>query len=76
MVAVSELFRSGFFGLFQHLAQWSGAPWAADLAEGVKKAHALGFGLLVVLVILFLPNGIVGDWRKIQRFFRFRWGGE
>jgi branched-chain amino acid transport system permease protein len=75
MVAVSELFRSGFFGLFQHLATWSGSPLAADLSDGVRKAHALGFGLLVVLVILFLPNGIVGDWKKIQRLCRCRWGG-
>jgi branched-chain amino acid transport system permease protein len=76
MVAVSELFRSGFFGLFQHLAEWSGSPLVADLSEGVRKGHALGFGILVILVILYLPNGIVGDWRKIQRFCRFRWGRE
>jgi ABC-type branched-subunit amino acid transport system permease subunit len=25
----------------------------------------LGFGILVVLVILLLPNGVVGDWDKL-----------
>jgi len=29
----------------------------------------LGFGVLVVVVILVLPNGIVGDWPKIKRRF-------
>jgi branched-chain amino acid transport system permease protein len=27
----------------------------------------LGFGILVIVVILYLPNGVVGDWKKIQR---------
>lgn len=52
MVGLQETFRSAFFGL---------APaWTSE-------AHALAFGLLVIFVILFLPNGIVGDWKKIQR---------
>lgn len=52
MVGLQETFRSAFFGL---------APaWTS-------QAHALVFGLLVILVILFLPNGLVGDWRKITR---------
>lgn len=52
MVGLQETFRSAFFGL---------APsWTSE-------AHALVFGLLVIFVILFLPNGIVGDWSKIKR---------
>ena len=35
------------------------------LAKTISHAHVLGFGILVVLVILYLPNGIVGDWKKI-----------
>jgi branched-chain amino acid transport system permease protein len=35
--------------------------------EVVQHAHVLVFGILVVVVILFLPNGIVGDWEKIRR---------
>jgi branched-chain amino acid transport system permease protein len=52
MVGLQETFRSAFFGL---------APaWTS-------QAHALVFGLLVIFVILFLPNGVVGDWAKIKR---------
>jgi branched-chain amino acid transport system permease protein len=52
MVGLQETFRSAFFGL---------APaWTSE-------AHILVFGLLVIFVILFLPNGIVGDWAKIKR---------
>jgi branched-chain amino acid transport system permease protein len=52
MVGVQETFRSAFFGL---------AP------EWTSQAHALVFGLLVIFVIMFLANGIVGDWGKIKR---------
>jgi branched-chain amino acid transport system permease protein len=58
MVGVQETFRSAFFGL---------AP------KWISQAHALVFGLLVIFVILFLANGVVGDWEKIKRtVFRIR----
>lgn len=53
MVGVQETFRSAFFGL---------AP------KWVSHAHALVFGLLVIFVIMFLANGVVGDWGKIKRY--------
>jgi branched-chain amino acid transport system permease protein len=61
MVGLQETFRSAIFGL---------APaWTSE-------AHALVFGLLVIFVILFLPNGIVGDWSKIKRnVFRIKSSG-
>jgi len=52
MVGLQETFRSSFFGL---------AP------KWISQAHALVFGLLVIFVIMFLANGIVGDWPKIKR---------
>ena len=52
MVLVQETFRSSFFGL---LPRW------------VSESHVLVFGLLVIFVILFMANGVVGDWPKIQR---------
>jgi branched-chain amino acid transport system permease protein len=52
MVGIQEMFRSAFFGL---------AP------KWISQAHALVFGLLVIFVIMFLANGIVGDWAKIKR---------
>jgi branched-chain amino acid transport system permease protein len=51
MVLLQETFRSAFFGL---------AP------KWVSQGHALVFGLLVIFVIMFLANGIVGDWKKIK----------
>ena len=52
MIGLQETFRSSFFGL---------AP------KWTSQAHALVFGLLVIFVIMFLANGIVGDWEKIRR---------
>jgi branched-chain amino acid transport system permease protein len=54
MVLLQETFRSSFFGL---------AP------RWVSEGHVLVFGLLVIFVIRYLANGIVGDWSKIQRLW-------
>ncbi|MFH1090337.1 MAG: branched-chain amino acid ABC transporter permease [Pseudomonadota bacterium] len=69
MVAVSELFRTSGFGLMKYLAGLTGLTALQTLTKYVSQAHVLSFGLLVVVVILFLPNGVVGDWRKIVRPF-------
>ena len=67
MVAVSEVFRTGGFGLLEGLTKATGSKFMAVITSQVKAAHVLSFGLLVVLVILLLPNGIVGDWDKLKR---------
>ncbi len=67
MVTVQELFRSGFFGLLKFLAKVTGSGTIGSIAEAITGAHVLGFGILVVVVILVLPNGIVGDWPKIRK---------
>ncbi|MEJ5300967.1 MAG: branched-chain amino acid ABC transporter permease [Thermodesulforhabdaceae bacterium] len=54
MVWLQETFRSSIFGL---------AP------RWVSEAHVLAFGILVIIVIRYLPNGIIGDWHKIANFF-------
>jgi branched-chain amino acid transport system permease protein len=69
MVAVHEFFRTGFFGFFKGLAALSGSDLLKVVAKYISHAHVLGFGILVVLVILLLPNGIVGDWNKIVGTF-------
>lgn len=69
MVAVHEFFRTGFFGFFKGLATITGSHFLNATAKYIGQAHVLGFGILVVLVILLLPNGIVGDWRKIVGIF-------
>jgi branched-chain amino acid transport system permease protein len=67
MVAVGEVFRSGGFGVLTTLAAKTGSPFMSVLAKYVSEAHVLSFGLLVVFVILFLPNGIVGDWARVKK---------
>lgn len=65
MVTVHEFFRTGFFGLFKAIAALTDFAAVDAAAKIISQAHVLGFGILVVLVILLLPNGIVGDWAKI-----------
>ncbi len=38
----------------------------------IKEVHVLVFALIVVLIIVFLPDGIIGEWDKVMRFFGFR----
>jgi len=54
MVLLQETFRSSFFGL---LPKW------------VSEGHVLVFGVLVIFVIRYMANGIVGDWSKIKRIW-------
>jgi len=58
--------------------QWGpfvGAVIMVLLQEMVRSVESLGalhmaiFGLLLIFIIIFLPNGIVGDLSKIKRFF-------
>ena len=67
MVAFQEFFRTGFFGLFEYLGEATGSSAFKSLSGAIHQAHVLGFGILVIVVILYLPNGIVGDWEKIKR---------
>ncbi|MDQ7784699.1 MAG: branched-chain amino acid ABC transporter permease [Desulfomonilaceae bacterium] len=67
MVAVSEVFRTGGFGLLEKLTAATGSPVMVLVTKYIKEAHVLTFGLLVIFVILFLPNGVVGGWRKSRR---------
>jgi branched-chain amino acid transport system permease protein len=67
MVAFQEIFRTGFFGLFDYLGKATGSSAFTSLSDAIHKAHVLGFGILVIVVILYLPNGVVGDWEKIKR---------
>jgi branched-chain amino acid transport system permease protein len=53
-----------------------GALIMVFLAEIVRSAPKIGaahqtiFGILLILIIMFLPNGIVGDYRKLIRLFK------
>jgi branched-chain amino acid transport system permease protein len=39
---------------------------------GLGAAHQTLFGILLIFIIIFLPNGIVGDFRKIMKIFKPR----
>jgi branched-chain amino acid transport system permease protein len=39
---------------------------------GLGAAHQTLFGVLLIFIIIFLPNGIVGDFRKIVKLFKPR----
>ncbi|NOY63991.1 MAG: branched-chain amino acid ABC transporter permease [Nitrospirae bacterium] len=54
-----------------------GAVIMVILAEFIRSLPRLGsahqtlFGILLILIIIFLPNGIVGDFSKLKRIFGF-----
>jgi branched-chain amino acid transport system permease protein len=46
----------------------------AELIRSIPKlgaAHHTLFGILLIVIIIFLPNGIVGDLPKLRKIFRF-----
>jgi branched-chain amino acid transport system permease protein len=53
-----------------------GALIMVFLAEIVRSAPKIGaahqtiFGVLLILIIIFLPNGVVGDYRKLFKIFK------
>jgi branched-chain amino acid transport system permease protein len=57
-----------------------GAVIMVFLAEEIRSipyigaAHQTIFGIILILIIMFLPNGIVGDFRKLVKPFRGRKG--
>jgi branched-chain amino acid transport system permease protein len=69
MVAVQEIFRTGGFGLISAVGKFTGWSFMNVVVKYISEAHVLSFGILVIAVILFLPNGIVGDWQVIKRAF-------
>ena len=57
-----------------------GAVIMVFLAEEIRSlpyigaAHQTIFGIILIFIIMFLPNGIVGDFRKLLRPFRAKKG--
>ena len=35
----------------------------------IGAAHQTLFGVLLIIIVIFLPNGVVGDFGKIRRLF-------
>jgi branched-chain amino acid transport system permease protein len=44
------------------------AEWVRSIPK-LGAAHMTVFGVLLILMIIFLPNGLVGDFGKIRRLF-------
>lgn len=44
------------------------------LALKVADMHLVVFGVLFILVVLFMPGGFVGAWRKARKTIGKRWG--
>lgn len=70
MVALQEVFRTAGFGALQALTEAMGGGFMTVVTKYVSQAHVLAFGVLVVVVIMNLPNGVVGDWARLKRAFR------
>ncbi len=57
-----------------------GALIMVFLAEVIRSlpqigaAHQTIFGIILIFIIMFLPNGIVGDYRKLLKLFKGRKG--
>jgi len=44
----------------------------AEMIRSLPKlgtAHHTFFGILLIVIIIYLPNGIVGDFAKIRKLF-------
>lgn len=70
MVALQEIFRTAGFGGLKALSDAMGGGFMTVVTKYVSQAHVLAFGILVVVVIMNLPNGVVGDWARLKRVFR------
>lgn len=68
-------------GVATYWGPFVGAVIMVLLAEYVRSMPGLGaahqtlFGILLIVIIIFLPNGIVGDFRKIRKIFTFQKAG-
>jgi len=46
------------------------------LALKAAEMHLIIFGVLFILVVLFLPDGLIGAWGKVRKALGRRWGPE
>ncbi len=63
-------------GVATQYGPFVGAVIMVLLAEGIRSVPGLGaahqtlFGILLIVIIIFLPNGIVGDYGKLKKMIR------
>ena len=69
-------------GVATYLGPVIGAVIMVFLAEvirsmpGIGAAHQTLFGILLIFIIIYLPNGIAGDYQKLLRFLKQRVNSE
>jgi branched-chain amino acid transport system permease protein len=63
-------------GVATFFGPWVGAVIMVILAEWIRSLPVIGtgyqtlFGVLLIVIIIYLPNGLVGDFPKIKRLFK------
>ena len=69
VVALSEALRSNLLvqGIFAMGLVKPDSATGSFLSEQLSHAHVLIYGVIVVLVIMFMPQGVLGFVRKISR---------
>jgi len=67
LVPLSEALRANIFSdvLFKLGILQEGSPVGTFFKDNLAHAHALIYGILVVIVILFMPDGVLGFARKL-----------
>jgi len=67
LVPLSEALRANLLSdlLFRLGVVSEGTPTGVFLKDNLAHAHALIYGILVVLVILFMPDGVLGFVRRL-----------
>jgi len=62
---------AAFVTLFPYLIEWLMAilPTPPAWANAVFAVNYAAFGLVMILFLLFEPQGLVGIWRRVQNYF-------
>jgi branched-chain amino acid transport system permease protein len=60
-----------FVTLFPYIIEWmmTVLPLPADWANSVFAVNYAAFGLVMILFLVFEPQGLVGIWRRVQNYF-------
>lgn len=68
---LGAILGAGFVVLFPYLVEAAIAkiPGAIALSNMIFAVNYAAFGLVMILFLLFEPQGLVGIWRRVQRYF-------
>jgi branched-chain amino acid transport system permease protein len=66
---LGALLGAGFVVLFPYAIEAAATFLPQRVASLVFALDYAGFGLVMILFLLFEPQGLVGIWRRVQRYF-------